>query len=412
MNFEEAERFLYSLINYEYRPGYVASLEPFKDFLKTLGNPHESVRNPILVVGTKGKGSTAALITAGLVSKGYKVGLFTSPHLVDIRERIQINFNLIPEGKFADYVEEIRPFIKGDGVRTYFEVLTAIAFKYFLDENVDFAVFEAGLGGRLDATNVLNQIATAITPIDLDHTRILGNTVKKIAQEKAAVIKNAGPVVTLQYHEEAVEVIKKRAAEMGAPLQVISPPDIISVNLEGTEIKCNSRNIFSPLKGRFQAVNMAIACHLLNLLGVENFNFEGVRLRGRFDVIPMDSNTVIVDAAHNEISLKSFFESYFELFNDKPVVLFGVSRDKEVGKMLNVLRLNSRAIYLTGASVPRIMPPQELKEIASSSGIRISAVFERPCDGLQFLNENLINTKIVVIGSFYVAGDVYRCLSG
>ena len=410
MNFEEAERFLYSLINYEYKPGYVSSLKPFKDFLETVGNPQEDIKNPILIVGTKGKGSTAALITAGLVSKGYRVGLFTSPHLVDIRERIRINFDPIPVKKFASYVEAIRPFIRGDGVRTYFEVLTAIAFKYFSDENVDFAVFEAGLGGRLDATNVLNQIATAITPIDLDHTRILGDTVKKIAREKAAVIKNQAPVVTLQYHDEAVEVIRERAKEIGAPLLVVTPPEVTRIGLEGTEITCNSRIISSPLKGKFQAVNMAIACNLLDLLGIVGFNFDGVRLRGRFDVIQKGSNTVIVDSAHNKISLKSFFESYFELFKDKPVVLFGVSRDKAISDMLEILRRNSRAIYLTGSSVPRIMSPTRLKEIAESSGIHVSAIFERSCDGLQFLNENFINTKIVVIGSFYVAGDAYKCL--
>ena len=410
MNFEEAERFLYSLINYEYKPGYVSSLEPFKDFLKTIGNPQENIKNPILIVGTKGKGSTAALITAGLASKGYRVGLFTSPHLVDIRERIQINFNLIPEEKFASYVEAIKPFIKGDGVRTYFEVLTAIAFKYFSDENVDFAVFEAGLGGRLDATNVLNQIATAITPIDLDHTRILGDTVEKIAREKAAVIKNRAPVVTLQYHDEAVEIIRERAEEMRAPLLVLKLPKVTRIGLEGTEIECNSRVISSPLKGKFQAVNMTIACNLLDLLGIHGFNFRSVKLRGRFDVIQKGSNTVIVDSAHNEISLKSFFESYFELFKDKPVVLFGVSKDKAIDDMLGILSKNSKAIYLTGASVPRIMSPTRLEKIAESSGIHIPAIFERPCDGLQFLNENFINTKIVVIGSFYVAGDAYKCL--
>ncbi len=410
MNFEEAVSYLYSLINYEYRPGYVDSLKPFREFLKEIGDPQKSLKSPILIVGTKGKGSTASLVTSALISNGYKVGLYTSPHLVDIRERIRINFSMIPEERFARYVEIIKPHVKSDGVRTYFEVLTAISFLYFLDENVDFTVLEAGLGGRLDATNVVDQILTVITPIDLDHTKILGDTVDKIAAEKAAVIKNSNPVVTFQYHDEAFQVIRDVARQINAPLYVVDSPGIIDVSKSGTRIYIEGDVIFSPLVGRFQAVNMAVAYKALKLLKVEKIDFSKIELRGRFDIVKKNSKTIVIDSAHNKVSLKEFFNSYFEIFREKPYVIFGVSRDKNIEEMLKILKNNAEEVVLVGSSVPRTMEPELLNDIATEIGIKVAGVYKKPCDALQFLITNKENKVIAVIGSFYVAGDIYKCL--
>ncbi len=408
MNFEEAVNYLYSLINYEYKPGYVSSLEPFREFLSLVGNPHSRVKNPILVVGTKGKGSTAALIISALAD--FKTGLYTSPHLVDIRERIRINFEKIPEDTFAKYVEILKPYVRKRGVRTYFELLTTMAFMYFADEQTTFNVFEAGLGGRLDATNVLDQKITVITPIDLDHTNILGDTIEKIAAEKAAVIKNSNPVVTLQYHENALRVIEEFAERAGAPLIVVKRPERFKTDENGTELVIDGKNIHSPLVGRFQASNMTLAYFALKTLGFENVDFSRVELKGRFDIKKVGSNKVIIDVAHNKISLREFFDSYFDIFSVKPHVIFGVSRDKDIDSMLEIIRKNAESIILTGSSVPRTLEPESLFKIAKKHNLNVSGMFNSPCQALQYLFDNYINIIIVVLGSFYVAGDVYRCI--
>ena len=410
MNFEEAVSYLYSLINYEYKPGYVDSLEPFKGFLKQIGEPQKFLKSPILVVGTKGKGSTASLIASALISNGYKVGLYTSPHLVDIRERIKINFSMIPQDRFAYYVDRLKSLVKSNGVRTYFEVLTAISFLYFLDENVDFTILEAGLGGRLDATNVVNQVLTVITPIDLDHTKILGDTIEKIATEKAAVIKDSHPSVTFQYHDNSLQVIKKRAEEFNAPLHIVKMPEIVELSKQGTKIVIESKTIFSPLVGRFQAVNMAIAYKSLRILGIDKIDLSKIELKGRFDIIRRKSKTIVIDSAHNTVSLKEFFNSYFEIFSEKPDVIFGVSKDKNIKEMLEILKNNVENVVLVGSSVPRTIDPELLYNKARKMGVKILSVYKKPCDALRFLIMNKGSHTIVVIGSFYVAGDVYKCL--
>ena len=408
MKFEEAVNYLYSLINYEYKPGYVNFLEPFLKFLDLMGNPHKKVQNPILVVGTKGKGSTSALITAAL--SDFKTGLYTSPHLVDVRERITVNFKKIPKTRFSRYVEILKPNVRKRGIRTYFELLTTMAFMYFSEEKTQFNVFEAGLGGRLDATNVLDQKITVITPIDLDHTSILGDTVEKIAREKAAVIKNSNPVVTLQYNESALKVIESRCKQTDAPLIVVEKPRIFKTGEEGTEVIIDGKRIYSPLAGKFQASNMALAYHTLKVLGFDNVDFSEVKLRGRFDIKHIEGSKVIVDVAHNEISLRTFFDSYFAIFKDKPYTIFGVSRDKNIGSMIEIIRENSRSVVLTGSSVPRTIDPETLLEIARRHKLNVSGVFNSPCQALQYLLDNHINITIVVIGSFYVAGDLYKCI--
>ncbi len=410
MNFDEAVSYLYSLINYEYKPGYVDSLEPYRDFLIRVGEPQKFLKSPILVVGTKGKGSTASLIASALMSNGYRVGLYTSPHLVDIRERIRLNFSMIPEEKFAMYVATLKPFVRSNGVRTYFEILTTIAFMYFLDENTDFVVLEAGLGGRLDATNVVDQIATVITPIDLDHTRILGDTIEKIAIEKAAVIKSSSPVITYQYHSEALRVVEERSKKLHAPLHVVKSPVILSLSEDGTKIMINGNTIFSPLVGRFQAVNMATAFETVKVLGFEKIDFSKVELKGRFDIVRQNSTTIVIDSAHNKVSLKEFFNSYFEIFSEKPYVIFGVSKDKDIEEMLKILKNNVDNVILTGSSVPRTIDPELLYDISVKIGIYVMGVYKNPCDALRFLTMDKKSRVILIIGSFYVAGDVYKCL--
>jgi len=224
--FNRALRYLSSLSDYE-RLRIVRytsqnfDLERMRALLKRLGNPHQQYKS-VHVAGTKGKGSTCAMVAAMLTACGYKVGLYTSPHLVDVRERICINGNMIPTADFARLVRMVEPMVtRTKPTPSYFDVLTAIAFKYFAEQKVDIAVIETGLGGRLDSTNVIKPEVTAITSISKDHMAQLGNTLGKIAFEKAGIFKAGVPALSVVQDPEAEAVMKEVATKVGAPLDVV-----------------------------------------------------------------------------------------------------------------------------------------------------------------------------------------------
>src|SRR5918993_928652 len=223
--FGRAVRYLGSLSDYE-RLRIVRytsqnfDLDRMRTLLKKLGNPQDQYKT-VHVAGTKGKGSTCAMVAAMLQASGYKVGLYTSPHLVDVRERIQINGAMIPTADFARLVRLVEPIIsRSRPTPSYFDVLTAIAFKYFAEQKVDIAIIETGLGGRLDSTNVIKPEVTAITSISKDHMAQLGNTLGKIAEEKAGIFKTGVPAVTIQQEPEVEAVLKRVAESVGTPLDV------------------------------------------------------------------------------------------------------------------------------------------------------------------------------------------------
>src|SRR4051812_23358206 len=224
--FNRAIKYLSSLSDYE-RLRIVRytsqnfDLERMRTLLKKLGNPHLQFKS-VHVAGTKGKGSTCAMVAAMLQACGYKVGLYTSPHLIDVRERIQINGEMIPTAEFARLVRLVEPMVtKSRPTPSYFDVLTAIAFKYFAEQKVDIAIVETGLGGRLDSTNVIKPEVTAITSISKDHMAQLGNTLSKTAAEKAGIFKAGAPAVSVIQDPDAEQVLKDVATKTGAPLDIV-----------------------------------------------------------------------------------------------------------------------------------------------------------------------------------------------
>jgi len=412
MDFKEAQGFLYSLLDYEKKKTYVESLDPFKEFLERIGNPHHYLKNPVLIVGTKGKGSTSHLISYGLNTLGYKVGLYTSPHLVDIRERIKLNGEKIPEEKFAYYITKLKPFIeKRRGMRTVFETLTSLAFLYFLDEQVDFCILEAGLGGRLDATNVVNQILTVITPISFDHTHILGKKIYQIAREKSAVIKNQNPTVSAPQHLYAMRVIRNSAKKHKSPLYVLGKDAKFSIKrltLNATEIYYRGIRIKGTFKsflpGKFQAKNMALAALSLEVLGFEKFDFKKARIEGRFEIL-MNHPLLVVDGAHNTLSIKSSLESMNRTGGKNFSLIFGINKDKEVRKIVKlIISVNPSYVYITKADTPRAMLPHEIESIFLNYGFSRVKSFSKVSEALRaaLSREN----KILVTGSFYLAGEV------
>jgi dihydrofolate synthase/folylpolyglutamate synthase len=415
VDFREAQDFLYSLIDYEKKPGLPHDLEGFKRFLKEIGSPQDELNEVIHIVGTKGKGSCGAHLVAALSSLGKRVGLFTSPHLVDIRERITINFNKIPEDRFADYVERLSSYAKGKkGIRTVFEILTATALLYFRDEKVDVAVFEAGLGGRLDATNVFKDKVTVITPISFDHTNILGKTLNSIAREKAAVIPEGGKVFTSEQEPEVMEVIKGITRERNAHLFILREQvsyRVEKVSLEGTEVSVNFKNnqhkFYTPLLGRFQAQNLALASSCLLEMGYSPFSFDKVSLRGRLEIL-RESPYLVVDGAHNPYAMRSLIDSVEEIFPYRNlIVVFGASKDKDIPRLIEIIAPAVDILIITRALNPRACTPWEIVEEAKEERISKIKVVEHPVKAVELALKMADNgDMILVTGSFYLVGDV------
>jgi len=412
MEFKEAVSFLYSLIDYEKKKGYVESLDPFREFLSQFDNPHLKIKKPILIVGTKGKGSTAHLIATGLNSLGFKVGLYTSPHLVDIRERIKINGLKIPEEKFAYYMDLIRPYLEGKrGIRTVFETLTLMAFLYFLEENVDYAVLEAGLGGRLDATNVVNQILTVITNVSYDHMEILGNKLTQIAWEKGMVIKNKSPVACSSQHPSVYKVLSKIAQEHKAPFYPLprnarfrvldDSLDHLTISYKGLY----DEKIFTiPQGGNFQAKNIALSALALEVLGFQNFSFENFKIEGRFEILSQRP-LVIIDGAHNVASVRALLQAVKRTVGKDITFVFGINADKEVKKVVKeISKFNPKNIILTRSQSPRAEKPESLAELFKKYGKKEVFVEGNAVEALK--KALLLGDKILVFGSFYLAGEI------
>ena len=356
MTYQEAVDYLYQsrppfhlVGSTAYKPG----LENTLRLMAHVGNPHEHLR-AVHVAGTNGKGSTSHLIAAVLQAAGYKVGLFTSPHLISLTERIRINGQPIPEAEVADFIEQNRAFL--DEVQpSFFETMTALAFAYFVKEQVDIAVVEVGLGGRLDSTNVLTPLLSVITNIGFDHTEFLGNTLPKIAREKAGIIKPNIPVVIGETHPQTMNVFLDRARECG----------ILGDGLETTDCRIwfadqcgymRSRRLREApdceLKGLYQEHNLQTAYVALQVL--RNYSSLNIKhstlnikegfshvcsltgLRGRWEILSMKP-LIICDTGHNSHGLQYVAKQLKELTNPHIWIIFGMVNDKDTDVVMRLL---------------------------------------------------------------------------
>jgi folylpolyglutamate synthase/dihydrofolate synthase len=395
---------LNSLINYEKIGAGPKGLESFYNLLESIGNPHKKIKNVIHIVGTKGKGSVSFAISTALINEGYKVGLYTSPHLVSLLERIRLNNKPISEEKLSLYVDIILDKVKDRGFKTFFEVLTASAIMYFLDEKTDFNVFEAGVGGRLDATNVLNQDMVVITRIDYDHMDILGNTLEDITREKSAVIKGKIPVITTKNNRRVLDVILRRVKEFGAQLYVVDW-EIVRFDRYGIEVEVEGERLSAPVLGEFQGENLALAYKALKLLGIEKPKFFNLSIPGRLQVISKDPY-IIVDGAHNTISIKKLLESLKALFPEKRFkVVLAISSDKNVKEIVWELSRTNYELYITRYPFPRSVWVEDM--------FKYSYIFGKPPKILNSTSEilSLLNEgDVVITGSFYLVGEVLKLL--
>jgi dihydrofolate synthase/folylpolyglutamate synthase len=393
MNYPEAIAYLHSLTDYEktrierYAPETL-DLSRVERLLAALGDPHTQF--PMLhIAGTKGKGSTAALVESCIRAAGFRTGLYTSPHLHTFRERIQVAGEKISREEVVALVEEVRPLIESAPGVTTFEVITAIGFLYFARAEVDVAVIEVGLGGRLDATNVLTPEVAVITSLSLDHTYLLGDTLAEIAREKAGIIKPGIPTVSAPQRAEAIHVLETISRERGSPLTVIGRDwdyELVSADLDGQVFSVRAvanrgseldGEYWIPLLGRHQLENGVSAIAALEIMRQRGFRIpaeavrEGLRTvhwPGRLEILSREP-LVVVDCAHNPYSTQVLGEALDELFPDRRwVLIFGASADKDIAGMLKTLLPISEHVIVTRSDHPRSAAPIKLADVAASVG--------------------------------------------
>ncbi len=417
MDLKSALEKLYSLHTF----GIKLGLENIQKFLSTLDNPQSKLKT-IHIAGSNGKGSTAAFIASILMEYGYKVGLYTSPHFIRFNERIQINNVQIPDEYLANFITESEDYIDEHKL-TFFEVTTAIAFKYFAENDVDFAVIETGLGGRLDATNVLDPLAVVITSISLEHTNILGDTIRKIAFEKAAIIKKHIHVFVGKLPMEAVAVVEEKCREMDSKLFKIED----YINVKGNDLELYTEEIdlddwSMPLKGMYQKYNAALAGLVVSktLLnddlktiskGIRNV-IKNTGLQGRFEYYSYNPD-IIFDSAHNPEGIQNFL-SEFKKGNDKysrRILLFGVMRDKSIKEMLLNLHEYFDEIHVTQMNFERSCKVEEILKIAGEIKLDVIPEYDPVNFIMEFSKQNVKNC-LVVIGSMYLLGEIKTFLIG
>jgi len=396
--YQQTLDYLYSFVDYSlqhqlrYSPEKF-NLERMRVFVQALGNPQTQFPS-IHIAGTKGKGSVAALCASTLQEAGYNVGLYTSPHLEDYAERIQVNGKNIPHPELIALVEELKPQIESIPEITTFEITTGLAFLYFARQHVNAAVIEVGLGGRLDATNVISPLVSVITSLSYDHTQLLGDTLEKIAIEKAGIIKPAIPVVSAPQLEAARLVLEQVASERGCELIQVGN-DFLAVGLEqtldGQRLQVWERQtaypieLTIPLLGRHQVLNAGTAYAALRLAGQRGLEidekairrgFANVKWPGRFEILQREP-PVVLDCAHNRDSAQKLRLTLDELFPGRPVVLlFGASEDKDILGMFAELLPRVRELIAVKSFHPRAIDPELLREQAQPYHIPVQIVPE------------------------------------
>ncbi|MCX6058204.1 MAG: bifunctional folylpolyglutamate synthase/dihydrofolate synthase [Chloroflexi bacterium] len=379
--------YLYSFVDYSLKHSSELAKADFNldrmfALMQSLGNPQN--KYPIIhVAGTKGKGSTSALCASSLKVAGYKVGLYTSPHLLEYTERIQINGEPISHAQLVELVEEIKPYVAKIEMLTTFEITTALAFLAFGKYGVNAAVFEVGLGGRLDATNIVTPRVSVITSLSYDHTAVLGNTLTLIAGEKAGIIKNGVPVISSPQKEEALAVLERVAALKNSRFTLVGRDvkfELIESSLDGQRFNfptfrsSNLPTFNIPLLGSHQVENAATAYAALKASGIPitdeqiQKGFSQVQWRARFEIARRDP-PVIFDSAHNQDSFAKLSETLQTYFPDKMVYLiFGASEDKNIPGMFAEMKSKIKKIIITRADHPRALEVEKIQQLAEQAG--------------------------------------------
>lgn len=425
MNYKEALEYLNSFIDYE-KTGFT-SLEPFKlDRMRYLagafGNPENSFRS-IHVAGTKGKGSITSFIGSILKESGFSVGVYTSPHLSDPRERIKINGNFMMKSEFSFYVSQIKSklgMLDLNFSPTFFEIYTLLAFNYFRDKKIDFGIIEVGLGGRLDATNIINSEISVISPISYDHMNILGEDLEKIAYEKSGIIKKESIVLSAPQEERALRVIEEKAASLGAKLILVGE-DILFKELYHNKEK-EVFSVYGPFEkyehckasliGQHQVVNAACAVGVADILRDkgERVTEEAIKKGlknaknpARCEIVSRDP-LMLLDGAQNKESAKALKKTIKRNFNRKNIsLILGMSKDKDVEGLVDELSPLASKVFLTKAKIDRALEPKNIKKFINGKKVILTDSVEEALEKVTTFSQK--KDLIVICGSFFVVGE-------
>lgn len=440
-------------INYLYglqKHGIKLGLEKSAKIASQLGDPHKNFPS-IHIAGTNGKGSVSAMIASILTAHGFKVGLFTSPHLISFTERIKINNEQISESEVVSLTNEIRTMLQNTDpelIPTFFEFVTAMAFLYFARNSVDWAVVEVGMGGRLDATNVITPEVSVITRIGYDHKEFLGETLTEIAKEKAGIIKDGIPVISAMQEKEAEDVICRTAKERSSRLFVYGKDfsgTLKSTGLKGTffdysDDSCSLSDLYTPLAGEYQVSNACIAikagmvalkdrnalCVMRNEFKEDIFypsritdyasrikkGLASTRWHGRLEVVSNDP-MIMIDGAHNPDAAKALSEFAKKHLNDyRTVLIMGIMSDKDIAGILSPLLPIASDIIFTAPNYGRAASPERLAEYAADMGFS-SKTANTVKEAIEMATSELLtpNSKLILItGSFYTIGEAMEIL--
>ena len=394
------------------RLGIKVGLEHTERLLNSIGNPHSKLKC-IHIAGTNGKGSTCAIINRILIEAGLTVGLYTSPHLVNFNERIQVNNKNISDHDIALFMKTNMVHIKKNNT-TFFETTTAMAFDYFHKNLVDIVVIETGLGGRLDSTNVVSPQVCGITSISLDHSEILGDTIEEIAEEKAGIIKNNVPIYVFEQKKNIVEIIKKKAIQSHAPLTIIKSNDIdlSTSHNQGSLFKYKGYNVELPLIGEHQVQNCVLAIDICEyVLGnldekILNRAISKLLWPGRME--RLSGGNIYYDVAHNYDGIRTLIKTINKIHPRKKIVgLFCIKAGKNIEFICKLLKKYFSKIIICQDKEKYLLSVKSLSEIFQKKKINFSKA-DSVKEGIKVLiNSNIEENIGLIFGSHYIAEEVY-----
>ena len=426
MKYEEAMKYITEVGNF----GSNYGLERTYKLLEHLGNPERDLKL-IHIAGTNGKGSTTSMITEILMGEGYKVGMYTSPFIEEFEERIQINRNNIPKESLAILMDEIKVAVDkvieaGYNHPTEFEIITVLMLLYFKKENIDFGVIEVGLGGTLDSTNVIKPIIQVITSISFDHTNLLGNTLEKIAREKAGIIKRGIPTVIYPQQEEVLKVIKNKCFEMDSELYIANNENLKFKNIVNLDkpyqlLKYNNEiDILLPLLGEHQIINLSVAMQAIEVLNNKNIidisianivkSIKNVSWKGRLEVLS-NNPYVVIDGAHNIQGIKTLSRNIKKYFKyENLYLILGILADKDVEEMIKIITPMAKKVYSVTPNSIRGELEESLKDEVSKFNKNCKAFDKYEEAYLEALNDASEKDLILASGSLYMIGDMRKII--
>jgi len=421
MSYKDSLDYLYSLERF----GMIFGLDNISRLLSLLGDPHRRLRT-VHITGSNGKGSVSAMM-AEILSRRWRVGLYTSPHLHSFTERVKINDREIEEGEVVRLVELLRRKVEKEGGPehfTFFDFTTAITFQYFAEKEVDLAVIEVGLGGRLDSTNVITPQVSVITTVSKEHTQVLGSSLSEIAREKAGIIKEEVPVVCGVREEEALKVIEEEAKEKGAPLFLLGRDfhyrERGAQQLDFSGRRWRMEGLEVGLLGRFQLFNASLAIAALEVLAEKGYavseadireGLQEIRWPGRMEVV-RKAPLLILDGAHNGEGARALKEALRDIRYRELLLLLGIMDDKDVEAIVRELAPLARLVVTSRPSNPRALPPRRIAEVARRFCPRVKER-EEMREGVSLILEEASREDLVLItGSLFTVADARQILLG